>query len=71
MTVETPEVRAPIDTGDGGLGIDRLRIRGNQIWVRQSLGVTGDQPDIVEVLLTILGLGLVHPRRMPSFYDER
>jgi raffinose synthase len=36
----------------------------------QSPGVTGNQPDIVMDSLSVLGLGLVHPRRVHSFYDE-
>ncbi|CAL4936633.1 unnamed protein product [Urochloa decumbens] len=36
----------------------------------QSPGVMGNQPDIVMDSLSVLGLGLVHPRRVLSFYDE-
>ncbi|CAM0884170.1 unnamed protein product [Alopecurus aequalis] len=36
----------------------------------QSPGVTGNQPDIVMDSLSVLGLGLVHPRRVHSFYHE-
>uniref|UniRef100_A0A453E8A9 galactinol--sucrose galactosyltransferase n=1 Tax=Aegilops tauschii subsp. strangulata TaxID=200361 RepID=A0A453E8A9_AEGTS len=36
----------------------------------QSPGVTGNQPDIVMDSLSVLGLGLVHPRKVYSFYDE-
>nr|QIK01717.1 putative galactinol--sucrose galactosyltransferase 2 [Lolium arundinaceum] len=36
----------------------------------QSPGVTGNQPDIVMDSLSVLGLGLVHPRKAHSFYDE-
>ncbi|ONM10616.1 putative galactinol--sucrose galactosyltransferase 2 [Zea mays] len=36
----------------------------------QSPGVMGNQPDIVMDSLSVLGLGLVHPRRALSFYDE-
>ncbi|CAN6308801.1 unnamed protein product [Urochloa humidicola] len=36
----------------------------------QSPGVMGNQPDIVMDSLSVLGLGLVHPRRVYSFYDE-
>ncbi|XP_015694560.2 probable galactinol--sucrose galactosyltransferase 2 [Oryza brachyantha] len=36
----------------------------------QSPGVTGNQPDIVMDSLSVLGLGLVHPRRAFAFYDE-
>lgn len=36
----------------------------------QSPGVTGNQPDIVMDSLSVLGLGLVHPRRVHRFYDE-
>ncbi|KAF8690427.1 hypothetical protein HU200_040780 [Digitaria exilis] len=36
----------------------------------QSPGVTGNQPDIVMDSLSVLGLGLVHPRRVRDFYGE-
>ncbi|KAF0907097.1 hypothetical protein E2562_014698 [Oryza meyeriana var. granulata] len=36
----------------------------------QSPGVTGNQPDIVMDSLSVLGLGLVHPRKVFAFYDE-
>ncbi|VAH73638.1 unnamed protein product [Triticum turgidum subsp. durum] len=36
----------------------------------QSPGVTGNQPDIVMDSLSVLGLGLVHPRKVYNFYDE-
>ncbi|CAD6212482.1 unnamed protein product [Miscanthus lutarioriparius] len=36
----------------------------------QSPGVMGNQLDIVMDSLSVLGLGLVHPRRELSFYDE-
>jgi raffinose synthase len=36
----------------------------------QSPGVTGNQPDIVMDSLSVLGLGLVHPRKVLRFYDE-
>ncbi|KAG8100323.1 hypothetical protein GUJ93_ZPchr0013g36255 [Zizania palustris] len=36
----------------------------------QSPGVTGNQPDIVMDSLSVLGLGLVHPRRAHAFYGE-
>ncbi|CAD6220638.1 unnamed protein product [Miscanthus lutarioriparius] len=36
----------------------------------QSPGVTGNQPDIVMDSLSVLGLGLVHPRRARDFYGE-
>jgi raffinose synthase len=36
----------------------------------QSPGVTGNQPDIVMDSLSVQGLGLVHPRKAPSFYGE-
>jgi len=36
----------------------------------QSPGVTGNQPDIVMDSLSVLGLGLVHPRKVNSFYGE-
>jgi raffinose synthase len=36
----------------------------------QSPGVMGNQPDIVMDSLSVLGLGLVHPRKVLSFYDE-
>ncbi|TVU44474.1 hypothetical protein EJB05_03917 [Eragrostis curvula] len=36
----------------------------------QSPGVMGNQPDIVMDSLSVLGLGLVHPRKALSFYDE-
>lgn len=36
----------------------------------QSPGVTGNQPDIVMDSLSVLGLGLVHPRRVYEFYGE-
>ncbi|WVZ62420.1 hypothetical protein U9M48_012176 [Paspalum notatum var. saurae] len=36
----------------------------------QSPGVTGNQPDIVADSLSVLGLGLVHPRRVRDFYGE-
>ncbi|CAD6215103.1 unnamed protein product [Miscanthus lutarioriparius] len=38
--------------------------------VQSSPGVMGNQPDIVMDSLSVLGLGLVHPRRVLSFYDE-
>ncbi|PAN44407.1 hypothetical protein PAHAL_9G040600 [Panicum hallii] len=36
----------------------------------QSPGVMGNQPDIVMDSLSVLGLGLVHPRKVLRFYDE-
>ncbi|XP_062212783.1 probable galactinol--sucrose galactosyltransferase 2 [Phragmites australis] len=36
----------------------------------QSPGVMGNQPDIVMDSLSVLGLGLVHPRKVYSFYNE-
>jgi raffinose synthase len=36
----------------------------------QSPGVTANQPDIVMDSLSVLGLGLVHPRRARDFYGE-
>uniref|UniRef100_A0A0E0E914 galactinol--sucrose galactosyltransferase n=1 Tax=Oryza meridionalis TaxID=40149 RepID=A0A0E0E914_9ORYZ len=36
----------------------------------QSPGVTANQPDIVMDSLSVLGLGLVHPRKVLDFYDE-
>lgn len=36
----------------------------------QSPGVMGNQPDIVMDSLSVLGLGLVHPRKVYSFYAE-
>ncbi|GJN22924.1 hypothetical protein PR202_gb10533 [Eleusine coracana subsp. coracana] len=36
----------------------------------QSPGVMGNQPDIVMDSLSVLGLGLVHPRKALRFYDE-
>ncbi|KAF0910938.1 hypothetical protein E2562_005335 [Oryza meyeriana var. granulata] len=36
----------------------------------QSPGVMGNQPDIVMDSLSVLGLGLVHPRKVLAFYDE-
>ncbi|KAK8459135.1 hypothetical protein SEVIR_2G084500v4 [Setaria viridis] len=36
----------------------------------QSPGVTANQPDIVMDSLSVLGLGLVHPRRVRDFYGE-
>ncbi|KAJ1293072.1 hypothetical protein BS78_01G040000 [Paspalum vaginatum] len=36
----------------------------------QSPGVMGNQPDIVMDSLSVLGLGLVHPRKALSFYGE-
>ncbi|XP_072951405.1 probable galactinol--sucrose galactosyltransferase 2 [Typha angustifolia] len=36
----------------------------------QSPGVMGNQPDIVLDSLSVLGLGLVHPKKVISFYDE-
>uniref|UniRef100_A0A0D9WWR5 galactinol--sucrose galactosyltransferase n=1 Tax=Leersia perrieri TaxID=77586 RepID=A0A0D9WWR5_9ORYZ len=36
----------------------------------QSPGVTANQPDIVMDSLSVLGLGLVHPRRVHTFYGE-
>uniref|UniRef100_A0A0D9W0H1 galactinol--sucrose galactosyltransferase n=1 Tax=Leersia perrieri TaxID=77586 RepID=A0A0D9W0H1_9ORYZ len=36
----------------------------------QSPGVMGNQPDIVMDSLSVLGLGLVHPRKVFAFYDE-
>uniref|UniRef100_A0A0E0LIE5 galactinol--sucrose galactosyltransferase n=1 Tax=Oryza punctata TaxID=4537 RepID=A0A0E0LIE5_ORYPU len=36
----------------------------------QSPGVTANQPDIVMDSLSVLGLGLVHPRKVFDFYDE-
>ncbi|THU74050.1 hypothetical protein C4D60_Mb04t29270 [Musa balbisiana] len=36
----------------------------------QSPGVTGNQPDIVMDSLSIHGLGLVHPKKVYSFYNE-
>ncbi|XP_062187056.1 probable galactinol--sucrose galactosyltransferase 2 [Phragmites australis] len=36
----------------------------------QSPGVTGNQPDIVMDSLSVIGLGLVHPRRVRDFYGE-
>lgn len=36
----------------------------------QSPGVKGNQPDIVMDSLSILGLGLVHPKKIFNFYNE-
>ncbi|KAK1681317.1 hypothetical protein QYE76_042165 [Lolium multiflorum] len=36
----------------------------------QSPGVTGNQPDIVMDSLSVLGLGLVHPRKAHTFYHD-
>lgn len=36
----------------------------------QSPGVMGNQPDIVMDSLSILGLGLVHPKKVYNFYNE-
>ncbi|XP_078180752.1 putative galactinol--sucrose galactosyltransferase 2 isoform X2 [Carex rostrata] len=36
----------------------------------QSPGVMGNQPDVVMDSLSILGLGLVHPKKVYNFYNE-
>lgn len=36
----------------------------------QSPGVMGNQPDIVMDSLSVLGLGLVHPKKVYNFYNE-